>query len=375
MAEIRLDDVQKRFGDFTAVRTASFTVADGEFFVLLGPSGCGKTTTLRMIAGLELPTAGRILLDGEDVTASRASHRDIGFVFQLFALYPHMSVRGNIGFPLKCQGVARAEIRRRVDEVGRLLRIEHLLERSVSGLSGGDSQRVALGRAIVRRAKAFMMDEPLGALDSEFRHLMCVELRRLHERIHATTVYVTHDQNEAMAMADKIAIMNGGVIEQIGAPMEVYERPASVFVADFIGAPAMNFLPFEAALAQGTEAIAVGTARVAVPALREDVSARRLLCGVRPEHVQLADDAALRAEVLGTEYLGSCQIVTLTTALGSTLRAKVSADAPVAAGDQVGLRFDAAAVSLFDHASGRALRTARNDTARPGGTGAGATHG
>jgi multiple sugar transport system ATP-binding protein len=368
MAEIRLENVQKRFGDFTAVREASFTVADGDFFVLLGPSGCGKTTTLRMIAGLELPSAGRILLDGEDVTFSRASHRDIGFVFQLFALYPHMSVRGNIGFPLKCQGVARAEIRQRVDEVAQLLRIEHLLARPVSGLSGGDSQRVALGRAIVRRAKAFMMDEPLGALDSEFRHLMCVELRRLHERIHATTVYVTHDQNEAMAMADKIAIMNGGAIEQIGAPMEVYERPASVFVADFIGAPAMNFLPFEAALARGSEAIDLAGARVAVPALREDVSTRRLLCGVRPEHVQLADDAPLRAEVLGAEYLGSCQIVTLTTAVGSTLRAKVAADARVASGDHVGLRFDATAVSLFDHASGRALRTARNDSA-------GAVHG
>jgi len=375
MAEIRLDNVQKRFGDFTAVHGASFTIADDEFFVLLGPSGCGKTTTLRMIAGLELPSMGRILLDGDDVTASRASHRDIGFVFQLFALYPHMSVRGNIGFPLKCQGVARAEVRRRVDEVGRLLRIEHLLDRSVSGLSGGDSQRVALGRAIVRRAKAFMMDEPLGALDSEFRHLMCVELRRLHERIHATTVYVTHDQNEAMAMADKIAIMNGGAIEQIGAPMDVYERPDSVFVADFIGAPAMNFLPFEAALARGVDAIVVGGARLSVPPLREDVSTRRLLCGVRPEHVRLADDAALRAEVLGTEYLGSCQIVTLTTALGSTLRAKVAADAPVASGDHVGLRFDAAAVSLFDHASGRALRTARNDMAAAGAVTAGAARG
>ena len=370
MAQIRLENVQKRFGDFTAVREASFTVADGDFFVLLGPSGCGKTTTLRMIAGLELPSAGRILLDGEDVTASQASHRDIGFVFQLFALYPHMSVRGNIGFPLKCQGVARAEIRQRVDEVARLLRIEHLLSRSVSGLSGGDSQRVALGRAIVRRAKAFMMDEPLGALDSEFRHLMCVELRRLHERIHATTVYVTHDQNEAMAMADQIAVMNGGAIEQIGAPMEVYERPASVFVADFIGAPAMNFLPFEAALPQGTEAIGIGGARVAVPALLEDVSERRLLCGVRPEHVQLADDAPLRAEVLGAEYLGNCQIVTLTTAVGSTLRAKVAADARVACGDHVGLRFDATAVSLFDHASGRVLRTTRNDLVRQVGTGA-----
>ncbi len=367
MAEIRLENVQKRFGDFTAVRGASFTVANGDFFVLLGPSGCGKTTTLRMIAGLELPSAGRILLDGEDVTASQASHRDIGFVFQLFALYPHMSVRRNIGFPLKCQGVGRAETRRRVDEVGRLLRIEHLLERSVSGLSGGDSQRVALGRAIVRRAKAFMMDEPLGALDSEFRHLMCVELRKLHERIRATTVYVTHDQNEAMAMADRIAIMNGGEIEQIGAPMEVYERPASVFVADFIGAPAMNFLPFEAALTRGAEAVDIGIARVAVPALQEDVSERPLLCGVRPEHVRFADDAPLRAEVVGAEYLGNCQIVTLTTAVGSTLRAKVGADARVSSGDRVGLRFDAAAVSLFDQASGRVLRTERNDVAQAAG--------
>jgi multiple sugar transport system ATP-binding protein len=361
MAEIRLENVQKRFGDFTAVRDASFTVGDGEFFVLLGPSGCGKTTTLRMIAGLELPSQGRILLDGEDVTSSRASHRDIGFVFQLFALYPHMNVRENIGFPLKCQGVGRVEIRRRVDEVARLLRIEHLLKLSVSGLSSGYSQRVALGRAIVRRAKAFMMDEPLGALDTEFRHLMCVELRALHERIRATTVYVTHDQNEAMAMADTIAVMNGGVVEQLGPPMEIYERPASVFVADFIGSPAMNFLPFEAALVRGAESIAIGAASVRVPALREDVSARPLLCGVRPEHVRFSDDAALRAEVLGAEYLGSCQIVTLTTATGSTLRAKVDANVRVDRGDRVGLCFDPAAVSIFDRASGCALRTAGHD--------------
>ncbi len=363
MAEIRLEGVRKRFDEFTAVREASFAVADGEFFVLLGPSGCGKTTTLRMIAGLELPTEGRILLDGEDVTFSRASHRDIGFVFQLFALYPHMDVRGNIGFPLRCQGVARAEIRRRVDETARLLRIEHLLARPVSGLSGGDSQRVALGRAIVRRAKAFLMDEPLGALDTEFRHLMCTELRGLHDRIRATTVYVTHDQTEAMSMADRVAVMNGGVVEQLGAPMEVYERPASVFVADFIGAPAMNFLPFEAALARGADSIDLAGARVAVPALREEVDARPLLCGVRPENIRLADDAALRGEVLGVEYLGSCQIVTLATATGATVRAKIEVGDRAARGDRVGLRFDAMSVSLFDRGSGRALRTARDETA------------
>ena len=366
MAEIRLEHLQKRFGDFTAVREATFTVADGDFFILLGPSGCGKTTTLRMIAGLELPTSGQILLDGQDVTTSRASHRDIGFVFQLFALYPHMSVRENIAFPLKCQGVARAEIRQRVDEVGRLLRIEHLLKRPVSGLSGGDSQRVALGRAIVRRAKAFMMDEPLGALDTEFRHLMCVELRALHERIHATTVYVTHDQTEAMAMADTIAVMNGGLVEQLGTPRDIYERPASVFVADFIGSPAMNFLPFEAALAPGAQSVRIGDSTVAVPALREAVSERALLCGVRPEHVQFDDAAALRAQVLGVEYLGSCQIVTLTTAGGATLRAKADVTARVSRADHVGLRFDAGSVSLFERDSGRALRTARDDPQAPG---------
>ena len=209
MAEIKVQSVIKTFGTFNAVKGVNFTVDHGSFLVILGPSGCGKTTTLRMIAGLELPTAGRILLDGEDVTALPASARDIAFVFQLFALYPHMNVRQNIGFPLRCQNfrVPRSNkaSRRRQD-----CQIDHLLDRRVGGLSGGDRQRVALGRAIVRRPKAFLMDEPLGALNSEFRRLMCGELRELHDRIDATTVYITHDQLEAMAMADRIAIMNRG---------------------------------------------------------------------------------------------------------------------------------------------------------------------
>src|SRR6516164_7703619 len=245
MAQIRVEKLRKAFQDFVAVAGSDFTIEDGKFFVMLGPSGCGKTTTLRMIAGLELPTEGKILLDGEDVTFRRAAARDIAFVFQLFALYPHMNVAGNIGFPLKCQGMGRREIRERVQETARLLRIEHLLPGKTSKLSGGDRQRVALGRAMVRRPKAFLMDEPLGALDAEFRHLMCSELRDLHDRINATTVYVTHDQLEAMSMADTIAVMNGGRIEQIGSPQEIYDRPASMFVADFIGSPPMNFLRFE----------------------------------------------------------------------------------------------------------------------------------
>jgi multiple sugar transport system ATP-binding protein len=354
MAEIRLDNLQKRFGDFAAVRGSSFTIDDGEFFVLLGPSGCGKTTTLRMIAGLEFPSAGRVLLDGEDVSYRRASQRDIGFVFQLFALYPHMSVRRNIGFPLVCQGVRGREIDQRVADVAKLLRIEHLLERSVSGLAGGDSQRVALGRAIVRRAKAFMMDEPLGALDAEFRHLMCVELRALHDRIGATTVYVTHDQVEAMSMADRIAVMNHGVVDQIASPQEIYDRPRTMHVAGFIGSPAMNFLRFHGALARGQSSIRINGDTIAVPALREAVAESELALGVRPEHVRLLDRGGLRGTVFGAEYMGTMQVVTVTTPHGR-VKARIPASIPVRIGDNVGLGFRDDALVIFDTATGRAL--------------------
>jgi multiple sugar transport system ATP-binding protein len=365
MAEIRLDGVQKRFGDFTAVRDSSFIVADGDFFVMLGPSGCGKTTTLRMIAGLELPSAGRILLDGEEVTSKRASQRDIGFVFQLFALYPHMSVRGNIGFPLKCQGVPRSEIRARVDEVAKLLQIEPLLDRSVNGLSGGDAQRVSLGRAIVRRAKAFMMDEPLGALDAEFRHLMCSELRGLHERIGATTVYVTHDQVEAMSMADRIAVMNHGVVDQIAAPQEIYDRPRTMHVAGFIGAPAMNFVRFRATLAAGQEAIRLNGDTISVPRLHEGVEDGELALGVRPEHVRLVDEKGLRGEVFGVEYMGTMQVVTVNTHHGR-IKARIPASVRARIGDAVGLRFQNERLVLFDSVSGRALRSSLFDGAGHG---------
>jgi multiple sugar transport system ATP-binding protein len=365
MAEIRVQNLHKAFADFTAVKDSSFTVKDGEFFCLLGPSGCGKTTTLRMIAGLELPTSGQIFLGHEDVTFKRASARDIAFVFQLFALYPHMNVRRNIAFPLVSQGVPRTAVAAKVAEAARVLRIEHLLDKPVSGLSSGDRQRVALGRAIVRQPLAFMMDEPLGALDSEFRELMCRELRGLHDRLKATTVYVTHDQLEAMSMADTIAIMNQGVIEQLGAPQEVYDRPASVFVADFIGSPSMNFLPFEGGYTAGARQVRLGEALVAAPELREDAPAQKMLYGVRPEHVRFSAESSVRAEVLGTEYLGTSQIVTCQTAQGSLLRARVGTEVPAQRGDQVGLAFDTMQVSLFDAASGRALRTVRHESVSP----------
>ena len=375
MADIRVQQLRKAFGDFVAVKDSSFVVNDGEFFCLLGPSGCGKTTTLRMIAGLELPTEGQIFLGGEDVTFKRASARDIAFVFQMFALYPHMSVRQNIAFPLVSQGMPRAEIETRVAQAAVTLQITHLLKSSVSGLTSGDRQRVALGRAIVRQPLAFMMDEPLGALDAEFRELMCLELRALHDRLGATTVYVTHDQREAMAMADKIAIMNQGVIEQLGAPQEIYERPASVFVADFMGSPSMNFVPTHAALARGATQLPVGNAALDMPAVQEHVSARALLYGVRPEHVRLDGDAPLRAEVMGVEYLGNCQIVTLKTTQDSVVRAKVSVQTRAARGDQTGLAFDGTQITLFDQDSGRAIRTARDDLPLTGAAHTGAAHG
>src|ERR1700758_38959 len=280
MAQIRVENLHKAFDQFTAVNDSNFTIENGTFFALLGPSGCGKTTTLRMIAGLELPTEGRILLDGEDVTFRRAAARDIAFVFQLFALYPHMNVADNIGFPLRCQGMSQREVRERVQETARLLRIEHLLSSKTSKLSGGDRQRVALGRAMVRRPKAFLMDEPLGALDAEFRHLMCSELRDLHDRIPPPTIYVPHDQLEAMSMADTIAVMNGGRVEQIGPPQEIYDRPASLFVADFIGSPPMNFLKFEGGLKPGVQAIDFHDTTIAVPEIHEARPTGPLVLGV-----------------------------------------------------------------------------------------------
>ncbi len=357
MAEIRVENLHKSFGDFAAVKDSNFVVENGEFFVLLGPSGCGKTTTLRMIAGLELPTSGRILLGGDDVTFKRAAERDIAFVFQLFALYPHMNVRKNIGFSLKCQGMATSEINRRVDEAARILRIEHILDNPVSGLSGGDRQRVALGRAIVREPMCFLMDEPLGALDSEFRHLMCGELRGLHNRLKATTVYVTHDQLEAMSMADKIAVMNKGLIEQFGPPQEIYARPVSKFVAEFIGSPPMNFLQFHAGMARGSNEVRLGGDIVHMPAVYEDISPRDLALGVRPEHISFDDSFGLRGSVYGSEYLGTNQIVTVNTEYGQ-IKARVKSADEVKAGAKVGLRFMTERLSLFDHGSGRAIRSA-----------------
>lgn len=359
MAQIVIQNIRKEFGDFVAVKESSFTVEDGEFFMLLGPSGCGKTTTLRMIAGLELPTGGDILLDGENISQLPPSKRDIAFVFQMFALYPHLNVRKNLSYPLVSQGMPRAQIKAKIAEVAEILGIEDILDRPVGGLSGGDRQRIALGRAIVREPKAFMMDEPLGALDAEFREQMAVELRALHDRMGATTVYVTHDQLEAMQMGDKIVVMNNAVVEQFGTPREIYDKPATMFVADFIGSPSMNFLDFSGSVAPEQSSISLSEQQITVPSLREGASGE-LVFGVRPEHVHLSDEGSFRGRVLATEYLGTTQIVTLETPSGH-LKARIGADRIASVGESVGLGFRSDTVTLFDRNSGRALPSALNE--------------
>ncbi|WP_420413841.1 ABC transporter ATP-binding protein [Roseibium sp.] len=359
MAEIVIQNLRKEFGSFTAVQSSSFKIEDGEFFMLLGPSGCGKTTTLRMIAGLELPTSGEIYIGGEEVGQKPASQRDIAFVFQMFALYPHLNVRKNISYPLVSQGMPRAQVNEKVAEVAKTLGIENILNRPVGGLSGGDRQRVALGRAIVRNPKCFLMDEPLGALDAEFREYMSEELRALHDRMGATTVYVTHDQLEAMQMGDKIVVMNHGVVEQFGTPQDIYDKPATMFVAEFIGSPSMTFLKFHGSLDFGATEVEMHHEKLSIPALREPFDGD-IVYGVRPEHISFSDTGGYRGEVTATEYLGTTQIVTLNTHNGE-VKARIASSQPARAGDRVGLEFNGATVTLFDNQSGRAIRSDLNE--------------
>ena len=270
-----------------------------------------------------------------------------------------MNVQKNISYPLLSQGISKVETRRRVAEVARILEIEHILDRPVGGLSGGDRQRVALGRAIVRKPKAFLMDEPLGALDAEFREHMSQELRTLHDRMGATTVYVTHDQLEAMQMGDKIVVMNHGVVEQFGEPQAIYDWPATKFVAQFIGSPPMNFLDFHGMVGKGVTSVSLSEAVFKVPELREG-AAGDLIFGVRPEHIHLDDAAPYKGRVIATEYLGTTQIVTFDTPNG-ILKARIASNEPIKVGAQSGLTFDSRTITLFEAGTGRALLTAANE--------------
>jgi multiple sugar transport system ATP-binding protein len=308
MATIELRQVEKKFAELHAVKPMDLTIHDGEFVVLLGPSGCGKTTTLRMISGLETVTGGTILLDGRNVTWLHPSERDIAFVFQFYALYPHLTAHQNIAFPLQAQGESHETIEKRLKEVVDLLRIGHLLHLRPGNLSGGDQQRIALARALVRRPAAFLMDEPLGALDAEFRETMRAEIKRLHIEQGATTVYVTHDQIEAMAMGDRIVVMSDAVVQQIGTPAEVYHKPASLFVAQFIGSPGMN-------LAAGQYADGVvslpGENKLTVPpdwraAIEESLGSEgEIFVGFRPEAAMISDQGTLVGQVYATDMHGA----------------------------------------------------------------------
>ena len=310
MATIELRKVEKRFDELQAVKPMDLTIHDGEFLVLLGPSGCGKTTTLRMICGLETVTAGQILIDGRDVTWADPSNRDIAMVFQFFALYPHMNAWQNIAFPLQSQGDPGEKIEKRVDEVARMLEIDHLLDQKPGALSGGDKQRVGLARAMVREPEAFLMDEPIGALDADARETMRAEIKQFHIGQHATTVYVTHDQVEAMALGDRIVVMSMGVIQQVGTPAEVYYKPANLFVANFIGSPGMNLIRGEYTDGKvrlpGSNQYSLSSEwQAAVQRELDGESDNTLTLGFRPESAHVSEQGALTGEVYATDMHGA----------------------------------------------------------------------
>jgi len=364
MTQIELRSVEKFFGEVQVIKNVDLLIDDNEFIVMLGPSGCGKTTTLRAIAGLETIDKGEILIDGKPVQHLKAADRDIAFVFQSFSLYPHMTVYENIAFPLRATRQSKAEVDRAVRQVADILQITPLLRRRPSGLSGGDMQRVAIGRALVRSPKALLMDEPIGALDAKLREEMRGEIKRLHMKHGSTTIYVTHDQVEAMSLADRVVIMNEGVIQQVGTPEEVYAHPANLFVAQFVGSPVMN-------VAQVHVAEKRGNAWVFLPdspegfifpselftKLKGKTRGDGLALGIRPEGVLVERERRegyLSVEARIIEPLGSHDIVDLR--IGSQLlRARTKSGFVPRPGERVWARIDPSQAHFFDAATGNSL--------------------
>jgi len=396
MAEIVLDKVSKRFPDgAVAVRDVDLQIADGEFVILVGPSGCGKSTTLNMIAGLEDITSGELRIDGERMNERAPKDRDIAMVFQSYALYPHMTVRENMAFPLRLAKVDKETVNRKVEEAARILDLTQHLDRKPSQLSGGQRQRVAMGRAIVRNPKAFLMDEPLSNLDAKLRVQMRTEVSRIQRRLGTTTVYVTHDQTEAMTLGDRVVVMRGGVVQQIGPPQELYDHPANLFVAGFIGSPSMNFIL--ARIEDGKLRTGLGDL-VLTDRLRQLLEVgnapREVILGVRPEHFEdakLVDDAARargavyrgpvdvvesmgsdkyayftltgeRASTAELEELAADAGVTDLRASGEQLVTRLSAASPVREGETAEVWFDLEKIQLFDPADGRNLTLERTTT-------------
>jgi multiple sugar transport system ATP-binding protein len=364
MAALSLKNVTKAFGTVEVIRGVDLDVADGEFCVFVGPSGCGKSTLLRMIAGLEMPTSGFIAIGGKDVTWMAPAERGISMVFQSYALYPHMTVAENIGFGLKMAGVPRAEIRARTAKAAELLQLAQLLDRRPSQLSGGQRQRVAIGRAIVRAPEVFLFDEPLSNLDAALRVQMRIEISKLHQNLKATMVYVTHDQVEAMTMADKIVVLNAGRIEQVGSPLELYHKPRNLFVATFIGSPKMNCLTGAAMPAgDGRIAVTLKGGRVVTLDLAHAnrnpavVTPGPVTLGIRPEHLGIVAEAtsnSIPARIMLTEHLGGETMLYAVPDGADPILVKAGGLAPQKIGDTVHVALDARTCHLFDPA-GKAL--------------------
>jgi sn-glycerol 3-phosphate transport system ATP-binding protein len=354
MATLDLSGIRKSFGATHVLHGIDLSVADGEMIVLVGASGCGKSTLLRIVAGLETATEGRVKIGGRDVTALEPADRDVAMVFQNYALYPHMSVFQNMAYGLKIRGMPAGEIRRRVGEAAEMLDIAHLLERRPRQLSGGQRQRVAMGRAIVREPKLFLFDEPLSNLDAKLRVVMRAEIRRLQKRLGVTSLFVTHDQVEAMTLGDRLVVMHQGHAAQVATPMEVWSRPADNYVAGFIGSPAMNFL--EASLAEGGAAASLkaGPTLRFADGPRPGADGRALVIGIRPEHVVL-DPAGLPLALDLIEPLGSETVAHGTLPGGEVLAAKLPGAAVGPADRALAVALPPAAWHVFDAATGRRI--------------------
>ena len=360
MASVRFEHVTKRFGDVTAVRDLSLSIDDREFLALVGPSGCGKSTTLRMLAGLEEVSEGEVLIGDRRVTGLPPRHRDIAMVFQSYALYPHMTVHGNLAFSLKNRGVPSDEIQRRVREAAEILDIVGLLSRRPRQLSGGERQRVALGRAIVREPQVFLMDEPLSNLDAQLRVSTRAELVKLHRRLETTFVYVTHDQVEAMTMGTRIAVLRNGVLEQVADAQTLYDRPANLFVASFIGSPPMNLIPAEVRVEGGSLHVDAQDLHLILDAggKRFESPLATAILGVRPEHIDLAGDGpepgrtVVKAEVSYVEPMGGEALMGFLVG-GKELVARVREPRGVRAGEHVSVGIETRRVYLYERESER----------------------
>ena len=357
MANLELRQVGKWYGNYEAIKSVDLSIADREFVVFVGPSGCGKTTLLRMIAGLEEITSGDLLIDGVHANAVPPDKRGLAMVFQSYALYPHMTVAQNMGFALKMAGMPRAEIDAKVGEAARVLQLEPVLGRKPRMLSGGQRQRVAIGRAIVRNPKGFLFDEPLSNLDAALRVQMRIELVKLHQALAATMIYVTHDQIEAMTMADRIVVLNRGIVEQVGTPLNLSPRPANLFVAGFIGSPKMNFFPGRVQRADASQvvlALAGGETFIVPGPESPPAVGTELTLGVRPEHFEMAAQGPLAGTVDVVEHLGVETLVYVRLASGAIVIVRTDDLSRVRVGENVSLALRAGRASLFD-SSGAAL--------------------